>query len=163
MTEAPGWRSGSVPEAWAPQDLRRGSVITGLKLLCAGCTVAAVALSASAAYADPNPHNNSCQNTEATGGGTPGNAATSPGSVFNEGGINSPNGGTGGQAYNAAQLNNKVGAASQYDTACVNTTMNGTATPAQTAPAPTTQITNNSVATRTADGVVSHTGNGASK
>ncbi len=110
------------------------------------------------AYANPNPHNNSCQTTEATGGGTPGNAATSPGSVFNEGGINSPLGGTGGQAYNNAQASNKVGAASQYDTACVKTSANGTATPMQPAPL-TTQITNNARATRP----VSHTGNGATK
>ena len=132
-----------------------------LMALLAGCSVAiGVIGAASAAYANPNPHGNSCQNTEAAGGGTPGNAATSPGSVFNEAGINSPSGGTGGQAYNAAQLNNKVGAASQYDTACVNTSNNGTATPMQTAPVPITQIPNNSVATRAANGVISHTGNG---
>ncbi len=116
-------------------------------------------IGAAPASANPNPHNNSCQTTEANGGGTPGNAATSPGSVFNEGGINSPLGGTGGQAYNAAQAGNKVGAASQYDTACVKTSSNGTATPMQMTAAPT-QITNNSKATRAADGVISHTGNG---
>ena len=132
-----------------------------LAALLAGCTVAVGVIgAASAAWADPNPHGNSCQSTEAAGGGTPGNAATSPGSVFNEMGINSPLGGTGGQAYNAAQLNNKVGAAAQYDTACVTTSANGTATPMQTAPVPLTQIPNNSVATRAANGVVSHTGNG---
>jgi hypothetical protein len=126
--------------------------------------VAAIAVIGAAppAYANPNPHNNSCQATEAGGGGTPGNAATSPGSVFNEGGINSPLGGTGGQAYNNAQAGNKVGAASQYDTACVKTTNNGTATPMQPTAAPT-QIANNSQATRAANGVISHTGKGATK
>jgi hypothetical protein len=46
-------------------------------------------------------------------------AASSPGSVFNEPtpfGTNSTNGGTGGQAYNAA------GAPSQYDVACYQQT-----------------------------------------
>ena len=134
-------------------------------MLSASCVVAlalgaAAVIAAAPAYADPNPHGNSCQATEAAGGGTPGNAATSPGSVFNEGGINSPLGGKGGQAYNEAQLNNKVGAAAQYDTACVKTTTNGTATPMQPTAAPT-QIPNNSLATRAANGVISHTGNGA--
>lgn len=130
------------------------------KLFSATCLVAVAVLgTAPAAYANPNPHNNSCQTTEANGGGTPGNAATSPGSVFNEGGINSPNGGKGGQAYSNAQANNKVGAASQYDTACVKTSANGTATPMQTSSSPT-QIKDNSLATRNADGVISHTGNG---
>ena len=122
----------------------------------------AVIGTAAPAYANPNPHNNSCQATEAGGRGTPGNAATSPGSVFNEPGINSPLGGTGGQAYNKAQAGNKVGAAAQYDTACVKTTNNGTATPMQSTAAPT-QIPNNSQATRAANGVTSHTGKGATK
>ena len=114
------------------------------KLFCASCMVAVAVIGAAPpAYASPNPHGNSCQGTEASGGGTPGNAAKSPGSVFNEPGINSPLGGKGGQAYNNAQLNNKVGAASQYDTACVKTTNNGTATPMQPTAAPT-QMTNNS-------------------
>jgi hypothetical protein len=130
------------------------------KLFSAGCLVAvAIFGTAPAAYADPNPHNNSCQTTETNGGGTPGNAATSPGSVFNEPGFNSPDGGKGGQAYSTAQANNKVGAASQYDTACVKTSGNGTATPMQVNSSPT-QIKDNSLATRTADGVISHTGNG---
>ena len=123
---------------------------------------------AAPANADPNPHNNSCQNVELgnppypSPGNTPGNAATSPGSVFNEAGFNSPSGGTGGQAYNAAQANNKVGAAAQYDTACANTLKTGTGTPMQPSPSPT-QIANNSLATRTDNGVISHTGNGATK
>jgi hypothetical protein len=77
---------------------------------------------AAPAYADPNPHMNSCQTAESTpGGGTPGNAATSPGSVFNEPAFNSTSGGKAGQAYNAARAGNKVGAVAQYDTACANT------------------------------------------
>ena len=51
----------------------------------------------------------SCQDVEAAGGRTPGHAASSPGSPFNEPGINSVNGGTGGQHYSAT---------SQYDVAC---------------------------------------------
>jgi len=46
---------------------------------------------------------------EAAGGTTPGNAARSPGSPFNEPGINSQNGGIGGQHYSER---------SQYDVAC---------------------------------------------
>lgn len=51
----------------------------------------------------------SCQDVEAAGGTTPGNASSSPGSPFNEPGINSANGGTGGQHYSGT---------SQYDVAC---------------------------------------------
>jgi hypothetical protein len=51
----------------------------------------------------------SCQDIEASGGTTPGHAASSPGSPFNEPGINSQNGGTGGQHYSET---------SQYDVAC---------------------------------------------
>jgi hypothetical protein len=60
------------------------------------------------------PPNQSCQSfeTPGTGTGAPGNSGTSPGSVFNEPGFGSTNGGTGGNAYNAA------GAPSQYDVAC---------------------------------------------
>jgi hypothetical protein len=56
----------------------------------------------------------SCQDVEAAGGTTPGNAAGSPGSPFNEPGINSTNGGTGGQHYNET---------SQYDVACYQVTL----------------------------------------
>jgi hypothetical protein len=60
------------------------------------------------------PPNQSCQSfeTPGTGAGAPGNSGTSPGSVFNEPGFGSTNGGTGGNAYNNA------GAPSQYDVAC---------------------------------------------
>jgi hypothetical protein len=51
----------------------------------------------------------SCQDIEARFGTTPGHSASSPGSPFNEPGINSQNGGTGGQHYSAS---------SQYDVAC---------------------------------------------
>ena len=51
----------------------------------------------------------SCQEIEANGGSTPGKAAESPGSPFNEEGINSEEGGTGGQHYSPN---------SQYDVAC---------------------------------------------
>jgi hypothetical protein len=64
------------------------------------------------ANANPNgtgPPSQSCQAVEAAGGTTPGNAANSPGSPFNEPGINSPNGGTGGAHYSPS---------SQYDVAC---------------------------------------------
>jgi hypothetical protein len=55
------------------------------------------------------PPGQSCQSIEAAGGTTPGNAASSPGSPFNEPGINSVNGGIGGQNYSPS---------SQYDVAC---------------------------------------------
>ncbi|HSW79962.1 MAG TPA: hypothetical protein VLG47_04255 [Candidatus Saccharimonadales bacterium] len=55
------------------------------------------------------PPSQSCQDIEAAGGRTPGHAANSPGSPFNEPGINSENGGTGGQHYSES---------SQYDVAC---------------------------------------------
>jgi hypothetical protein len=71
------------------------------------------------ALAAPNPNgtgqpNQSCQSFEqpGTGAGAPGNSGTSPGSVFNEPGFGSTNGGTGGNAYNNAN------APSQYDVAC---------------------------------------------
>jgi len=74
--------------------------------------------SAASAMADTNPSgtgppNQSCQAFEGSGGtNAPGNSGTSPGSVFNEPGFGSTNGGTGGNAYNNA------GAPSQYDVAC---------------------------------------------
>ncbi len=71
------------------------------------------------AMAAPNPSgtgppNQSCQSfeTPGTGAGAPGHSGTSPGSVFNEPSFGSVNGGTGGNAYNAAN------APSQYDVAC---------------------------------------------
>lgn len=72
---------------------------------------------AAAAFAAANPSgtgmpNQDCQAIELAGGTTPGSSGISPGSPFNEPGFGSQNGGTGGQAYNAA------GAPSQYDVAC---------------------------------------------
>jgi hypothetical protein len=79
-------------------------------------TVASLALAAvpAAALAAANPGgtgppSQSCQDIEAAGGTTPGHSASSPGSPFNEPGINSANGGTGGQNYSES---------SQYDVAC---------------------------------------------
>ena len=51
----------------------------------------------------------SCQDIEAAGGRAPGHASSSPGSPFNEPGINSTSGGIGGQHYSET---------SQYDVAC---------------------------------------------
>jgi hypothetical protein len=83
-------------------------------LAATAASLALAALGSSAALASGNPSgtglpNQSCQDVEAGGGTTPGNAASSPGSPFNEPGINSTNGGTGGQHYNPT---------SQYDVAC---------------------------------------------
>jgi hypothetical protein len=68
------------------------------------------------AWASGNPSgtgrpNQSCQDIEAAGGTTPGHSSSSPGSPFNEPGINSTSGGTGGQHYSAT---------SQYDVACLH-------------------------------------------
>jgi hypothetical protein len=74
----------------------------------------AVGVSAPAAYAgqgNPSgvgPPSQSCQDIALAGGTTPGHAASSPGSPFNEPGPNS-NGGTGGLHYTES---------SQYDVAC---------------------------------------------
>jgi hypothetical protein len=62
------------------------------------------------------PPSQSCQTIEANGGTTPGHAANSPGSPFNEPGINSPLGGTGGQHYSNS---------SQYDVACFHNSTRG--------------------------------------
>jgi hypothetical protein len=63
------------------------------------------------AWADSNPSgtgppNQSCQSFSAST--RPGHTSSSPGSPFNESGVNSPNGGTGGQHYSEK---------SQYDVA----------------------------------------------
>lgn len=76
-----------------------------------------VGFSGATALAASNPSgtgrpNQDCVGIEAAGGRAPGHAASSPGSVFNEPGINSVDGGKGNQAYEAA------GAPSQYDVAC---------------------------------------------
>jgi hypothetical protein len=55
------------------------------------------------------PPSQSCQDQLTSGGTTPGNSASSPGSPFNEPGFGSTNGGTGGANYSES---------SQYDVAC---------------------------------------------
>jgi hypothetical protein len=84
--------------------------------LVVGLVVGSIAvLSAPSAYAgsgNPSgtgPPSQSCQAIEASGGTVPGQSSSSPGSPFNEPGINSPAGGTGGQHYSEK---------SQYDVAC---------------------------------------------
>lgn len=84
-------------------------------LIAAGCLAVAIIAAAPPVFAasnpsDTGPPNQSCQSFSATT--RPGHRGNSPGSVFNEPGINSQNGGTGGNAYNNA------GAPSQYDVAC---------------------------------------------
>jgi len=85
-------------------------------LVFAMATVATLG-SAAPAFADNPPGNGppsqSCQDLEPH---TPGNAANSPGSPFNEPGINSENGGTGGQHYSEK---------SQYDVACFQQAAHG--------------------------------------
>jgi hypothetical protein len=80
---------------------------------------------APAAMAGAGQPNQSCQNVESLGGTTPGSAAPnggaafSPGSVFNEPGINSTLGGTGGINYNLGNARSpNPTAVSQYDVAC---------------------------------------------
>src|SRR5574340_653927 len=85
----------------------RRYIAAGLLTLCAAMGLA------STASANPNPSgtgppNQMCQSFSAR----PGHSASSPGSPFNEPGINSPSGGKGGTAYNNA------GAPAQYDVAC---------------------------------------------
>jgi hypothetical protein len=78
----------------------------------ASAAFSAVGASGALAAGNPSgtgPPSQSCQSIEAAGGTTPGNAANSPGSPFNEPGINSVNGGTGGLHYSQS---------SQYDVAC---------------------------------------------
>jgi len=108
-------------------------------LFTASCLAGIVIPGAAAAPAYAGPPNDTCQNTANSGGqlSTPGNAGSAPGSVFNEPGFGSPDGGTGGNAYNAA------GAPSQYDVACFKNQSGGLSppTPTSTAPAPTAKAT----------------------
>jgi hypothetical protein len=142
------------------------------KLVCASCMMAVAVIGAAPAYADTD-HGFECGSPG--GGGEPpantypGNSATSPGSIFNEPGTNSANGGKGNQAYNT-NARQGAGAPSQYDTACGRVTANGTGTPYQITPPTdpvtgesTAVITNNSRATRDNNGVISHTGKGQTK
>jgi len=88
--------------------MRRLSVAAFIAALAIGVSVPA----AYAGQGNPSgtgPPSQSCQSIEASGGTTPGHAASSPGSPFNEPGINSVNGGIGGQHYSPK---------SRYDVAC---------------------------------------------
>ena len=72
----------------------------------------AVVLPAGALAGNPSgtgPPSQDCGEIEEAGGLPPGNARNSPGSPFNEEGIDSENGGIGGQNYTEK---------SQYDVAC---------------------------------------------
>ena len=68
-----------------------------------------VALAGGGNPSGTGPPSQSCQEIEAEGGTVPGHSRSSPGSPFNEPGIDSPEGGTGGQHYSER---------SQYDVAC---------------------------------------------
>jgi hypothetical protein len=87
-----------------------GGLVVGGALALSGASAA----TAANPPGPPGPPNQSCQAFEVpgTGANAPGNSGTSPGSVFNEPGFGSQNGGTGGNAYNNAN------APSQYDVAC---------------------------------------------
>lgn len=120
--------------------LRNRNVIMRRKLFAASCMAGIALIGAAApAYGTGQP-NQSCQTSETTGGGTPGAAGSSPGSVFNEATINSVNGGQGGFSYNRNQTNtalpHSVNAVSQYDVACVKTTNAGASTPPPATPTP---------------------------
>jgi hypothetical protein len=83
-------------------------------LLATTVSVALAAVGSTAALAARNPSqtgppSQSCQTIEEEGGRPPGNARNSPGSPFNEAGIDSEEGGIGGQNYTEK---------SQYDVAC---------------------------------------------
>jgi hypothetical protein len=122
------------------------------KVFAASCLAGIAVLGAAPAYADTT-HGFDCTSSSRS----PGNAATSPGSFFNEPGVNSLSGGKGNQAANTTARQG-AGAPSQYDTACGRVSANGTGTPVQTT-TPTADITNNARDTR----AISHTGNGATK
>ena len=84
------------------------------KFLAGGGLVLALLLVPGVASAAPNPSTTGlpsqlCAGIEQSGGRVPGHSNTSPGSPFNEAGIDSTNGGIGGQNYTET---------SQYDVAC---------------------------------------------
>ena len=85
------------------------TVLVAAGIAAGGAATASAAVNPSGT----GPPNQSCQSFEGPGGtNAPGHSGSSPGSVFNEPGFGSVNGGTGGSAYNNA------GAPSQYDVAC---------------------------------------------
>jgi hypothetical protein len=88
--------------------------------LCIGGAASALAAS-NPSPTGTGPPNQSCQSFEVpgTGANAPGHAGTSQGSVFNEPGFGSTNGGTGGAAYGTNNPSHGgAGAPSQYDVAC---------------------------------------------
>jgi hypothetical protein len=107
------------------------------KLFAASCLAGIIVSGAAApmAYAgggNPSgtgPPSQSCQDSEAAGGTTPGHSSSSPGSPFNEPVINSVNGGIGGQHYSEK---------SQYDVACTKGPQAPPSVAAATAAAPAT-------------------------
>jgi len=70
-----------------------------------------VALAGGGNPSGTGPPSQSCQEIEAEGGTVPGHSSSSPGSPFNEPGIDSEEGGKGGQHYSEK---------SQYDVACLH-------------------------------------------
>jgi hypothetical protein len=81
-------------------------------IVAAVVTIAAGTVGAAPAFADnppgpPGPPSQSCQDYSAST--RPGHSGSSPGAPFNEPGVNSTNGGTGGANYSEK---------SQYDVAC---------------------------------------------
>ncbi len=100
--------------------------------ILAGSTLALAPTALAGAVANPSgtgQPNQSCQTVEGGGGTTPGSvapnggAATSMGSVFNEPGINSTDGGIGGINYNKGNSQSpNPKAVSQYDVACFQVT-----------------------------------------
>ena len=118
--------------------------------------MAAAVIGAAPSYAEPSGPAECTSSGPPAATSYPGNSATSPGSIFNEPGTNSANGGKGNLA------SPQKGSNSQYDRACARVTAAGTGTPYQVNPDPNAVITNNSRAARDALGVT-HTGNGANK
>lgn len=88
--------------------MKRFLIVVVAGLLALG-VLAPAALAGGGNPSGTGPPSQSCQTIEAEGGTTPGHAASSPGSPFNEPEINSEKGGTGGQHYSEK---------SQYDVAC---------------------------------------------
>src|SRR5258708_26163382 len=94
--------------------LRIISAVLLTSLLSLGGATAAMAASNPSGTGPPNQ---SCQAFEGPSGtNAPGNSGTSPGSVFNEPGFGSANGGTGGNAYNPA------GRPAPYQRRCLSST-----------------------------------------
>lgn len=90
--------------------IKRGIVFVAFALAL-GFAPGAVAFGAANPSGTGMP-NQDCVDIEESGGTAPGHASSSPGSAFNEEGLDSEEGGIGGQHYEAA------GAPSQYDVAC---------------------------------------------